>query len=98
MGQRSQSARAIEISSREAKKEILQNAAAAGVWFPILQTIGPALLQEARNALNYGEEMVAQWLENYMLAGKQTRKSSRGRLRLISTTLRVTRAMTANRP
>ena len=74
MGQRSQSARAIVDQFEEAKKEILQNAAAAGVWFPILQTIGPALLQEARNALQYGEEMVAQWLENYMFAGKSNAK------------------------
>ena len=74
MGQRSQSARAIVDQFEEAKKEILHNAAAAGVWFPILQTIGPALLQEARNALEYGERMVAQWLENYMFAGKPNAK------------------------
>ena len=74
MGQRSQSARAVVDQFEEAKKEILQNAAAAGVWFPILQTIGPALLQEARNALDYGERMVAQWLENYMFAGKPNAK------------------------
>ena len=79
MGQRSQSARAIVDQFEEAKKEILQNAAAAGVWFPILQTIGPALLQEARNALKYGEEMVAQWLENYMLAGKPNAKELAGK-------------------
>ena len=74
MGQRAQSARAVVDQFEEAKKEILQNAAAAGVWFPILQTIGPALLQEARNALDYGERMVAQWLEDYMLAGKPNAK------------------------
>ena len=70
MGQRAQSARAIVDQFDQAKKEILQNAAAAGVWFPILQTIGPALLQEARNALDYGERMVAEWLERYMFAGR----------------------------
>ena len=74
MGQRAESARAIVDQFEEAKKEILQNAAAAGVWFPILQTIGPALLQEARNALEYGERMVAQWLEKYMFAGKPNAK------------------------
>ncbi len=70
MGQRAQSARAVVDQFEEAKKEILEDAAAAGVWFPILQTFGPALLQEARNALEYGERMVAQWLEQYMFAGK----------------------------
>lgn len=74
MGQRAQSARAIVEQFEEAKKEILQNAAAAGVWFPILQTIGPALLQEARNALEYGERMVSRWLEKYMFAGKSNAK------------------------
>lgn len=70
MGQRAQSARAIVDQFDEAKKEILLNAAAAGVWFPILQTIGPALLQEARNALDYGERMVANWLQRYMFSGR----------------------------
>jgi ATP-dependent protease ClpP protease subunit len=68
-GQRAQSAQAVVDQFDQAKKEILANSAAAGVWFPILQTIGPALLQEARNALAYGERMVAEWLEKYMFAG-----------------------------
>ena len=75
MGNRAQSARAIVDQFEEAKKEILHNSAAAGVWFPILQTIGPALLQEARNALDYGERMVSQWLEEYMFAGKPNGKN-----------------------
>ena len=75
MGQRAQSARAIADQFEEAKKEILQNAATAGVWFPVLQTIGPALLQEARNALEYGERMVEKWLEQYMFAGKPNAKA-----------------------
>ena len=79
MGQPAQSARAIVDQFDEAKKEILENAAAAGVWFPVLQTIGPALLQEARNALKYGEEMVAQWLEMYMFAGKTNAKDLAGK-------------------
>lgn len=70
MGQRAQSARAVVDQFDQAKQEILQNGAAAGVWFPILQTIGPALLQEARNALAYGERMVAGWLERYMFHGR----------------------------
>ena len=74
MGQRSQSAGAVVAQFDEAKKEILENAAAAGVWFPILKTIGPALLQEARNALGYSQRMVAQWLEMYMFAGKTNAK------------------------
>lgn len=36
---------------------------------PVLQTLGPALLQEAQNALEYGERMVAGWLEQRMFSG-----------------------------
>ena len=74
IGQRAQSARAIVDQFENAKMDILKDAAAAGVWFPILQTIGPALLQDARNALDYGEQMVAQWLEQYMFDGKPNAK------------------------
>ena len=72
MGQRTQSARAIVDQFEEAKKEILKNAAAAGVWFPILRNIWPGLLQESRNALEYGERMVSQWLKTYMFAGNSS--------------------------
>jgi len=71
MGQRAQSARAIVDQFDEAKKEILANSATAGVWFPVLQAIGPALLQEARNALAYGERMVGDWLQRYMFVGRE---------------------------
>ena len=74
-GGQGKSARAIVDQFDVAKNEILENAAAAGVWFPILQTIGPALLQEARYSLEYGERMVAQWLEKYMFKGKPNAKN-----------------------
>ena len=70
VGQRTQSARAIVDQFEQARDEILQNSAASGVWFPILQSMGPALLQEARNALEFGERMVRDWLTEYMFAGK----------------------------
>ena len=75
IGPRAQSARAIVDQFENARIDILNNAAAAGVWFPVLQTIGPALLQDARNALDYGEQMVAQWLEQYMFHGKSNAKA-----------------------
>lgn len=67
-GHRAQSAGAVVEQFNQAKKEILQNPAMAHVWYPILQSIGPALLQESQNALDYGEQMVARWLEKYMFA------------------------------
>jgi ClpP class serine protease len=63
------SARAIVDQFERAKLEILENVTTAHAWAPILQSIGPALLQEAQNALAYGETMVARWLEQRMFRG-----------------------------
>lgn len=60
------SARAIVDQYTQGHDEILKNADAARVWAPILGSIGPALLVEAQYALDYGERMVARWLESYM--------------------------------
>ncbi|MCC7194278.1 MAG: hypothetical protein IT356_01850 [Gemmatimonadaceae bacterium] len=69
------SARAIVDQFERAKKEILANTTAAHVWAPILQSVGPALLQEARNALDYGERMVAGWLGQYMFREERRRNA-----------------------
>lgn len=66
------SARAVVDQFERAKKEIVADRATAHVWAPILQAVGPALLQEAQNALEYGERMVAEWLEQYMFRGRET--------------------------
>ena len=60
------SARSLVDQFELAKQDILGNAALAHVWAPILASIGPALLQEARNALDYSERMVATWLADRM--------------------------------
>jgi hypothetical protein len=64
------SAGAIVEQFEVAQAEILANQRLAHVWAPILQSMGPSLLQEAKNALQYGEKMVARWLEAYMFAGQ----------------------------
>lgn len=61
------SARAIVDQFAKAKEEISSNLSLAHAWAPILQSLGPALLVEAEYALDYGERMVASWLENRML-------------------------------
>lgn len=63
------SARAIVDQFTRARDEILANPMSAHAWAPVLGSIGPALLQEASNALEYAESMVRRWLESYMLAG-----------------------------
>jgi hypothetical protein len=75
VGGRYISARAVVDQFQQAKLEIVGNPAEgvagdlqlAHVWAPVLATIGPALLQEAQNALAYSERMVASWLADYML-------------------------------
>ncbi|MYI55591.1 MAG: serine protease [Acidimicrobiia bacterium] len=62
------SAQAVVDQFEQAKKEILSDQALTHVWAPILPSLGPSLLQEAGNALAYGERMVSQWLDNWMLA------------------------------
>lgn len=60
------SARAIVDQFNKAKVEVLETQLLAHVWAPILQSLGPALLVEAQNALDYGERMVAEWLASRM--------------------------------
>lgn len=64
------SARAIVDQFNQAKSEILADKNSVAVWAPILQSLGPALLQEAQYALDYGEGMVGQWLARRMLASQ----------------------------
>lgn len=69
------SARAIVDQFEMAKKQVLANREVALAWAPVLQSLGPALLQEALFALAYGEQMVARWLAQYML--KHSRNKQR---------------------
>lgn len=65
------SARAIVDQFELAKQEILANRDMSLVWAPVMQSIGPALLQEALNALSYGQRMVGRWLATHMLTGQE---------------------------
>lgn len=65
-GGRTVSARSVVEQFDRAKAEVLSDQATAHVWAPIVQSLGPALLQEAQNALDYSETMVARWLETGM--------------------------------
>lgn len=63
------SARAVVEQFDRVKEEISEDLTAAHAWVPILQSVGPSLLQEAQNALDYSEDMVASWIEARMLNG-----------------------------
>lgn len=75
--QRFVSAKAIVDQFERARSDVLANRDLAHVWAPILQTLGPALLQEARNALDYAETILAGWLENRMFAGETSSRTRR---------------------
>jgi hypothetical protein len=62
------SARGIVDQFEVAKADIANNVVLAHAWAPILQALGPSLLVEAQNALDYGERMVSEWLCRRMLA------------------------------
>lgn len=81
-GGRSVSARAVVDQFERAEKEIVddQVPARAHVWAPILQSLGPALLQESQNALDYSESMVAGWLSQYMFANEADPVTQGGRV------------------
>lgn len=70
IGGRTVSARAIVDQFERAKKDILADPRTAALWASPLQSLGPALLIEARDALDYGESMVARWLAKRHFKGK----------------------------
>jgi len=69
------SAQSVVDQFNEAKKEIIENSNVAPVWYPILQSIGPAILQEAKNALSYSQRMVEDWLKLRMFTSDQNKVS-----------------------
>lgn len=67
-GGRIVSAIAILDQFERAKNEIAEDIQQAHLWAPIMSSLGPALLQEAQNAIDYSEQIVADWLEKYMFS------------------------------
>lgn len=70
------SAQAVVDQFEQAKKEIQEDQTLTHVWAPILPSLGPSLLLEARNALSYGERMVSEWLDRWMLAAVEPPEKS----------------------
>ncbi len=65
---RSISAQAVVDQFERARSEVREDLAAAHVWASILPSLGPSLLQEAQNALDYSESMVSRWLARWMVS------------------------------
>lgn len=67
------SARSVVEQFDRAKTEIVDDVTTAHAWAPVLQSMGPSLLQEAENALMYGETMVSGWLATGMFRRRADR-------------------------
>ena len=70
VGNRPFSAHSIVEQFEEAKTEISGNPVLAHAWAPVLRSFGPALLQEARKSISYGETLVRDWLNRYMFSAR----------------------------
>ena len=70
IGNRSFSAHSIVEQFEEAKGEIASNPVLAHAWAPVLRSFGPALLQEARKSITYGQSLVRDWLQRYMFSDR----------------------------
>ena len=68
VGDRAFSAHSIVEQFEEAKAEIAGDTVLAHAWAPVLRSFGPALLQEARKSISYGQSLVRGWLEEYMFS------------------------------
>ncbi|MXW20214.1 MAG: hypothetical protein F4Z95_05365 [Gammaproteobacteria bacterium] len=69
-GDRPYSAHSIVEQFEEAKIQISGNPVLAHAWAPVLRSFGPALLQEARKSIAYGQTLVQDWLQKYMFSDK----------------------------
>lgn len=67
-GGRSISAQAVDSLFKQAEKAIKKNKQEARLWAPITQSMGPSLLQDARDSLSYSNAIVGKWLDTYMFA------------------------------
>lgn len=64
------SAQAIVAQFEKASTDIQADPQAALAYAPILQSMGPALVQEARTSLRYSQNTVASWMASHMFRGQ----------------------------
>jgi hypothetical protein len=68
-GPQSIPAQAILEQFNRAKKECKEDLKNLGVWMPMLEQYGPALLKQCENASELSTALVAKWLATYMFKG-----------------------------
>ncbi|MHA1251439.1 MAG: SDH family Clp fold serine proteinase [Candidatus Helarchaeota archaeon] len=60
-----------------AKEECKKDPKNIGVWIPILQNYGPALLIECKNAIDLSKILVKKWLKKYMFKEENVNEAER---------------------
>ncbi|MBI1782917.1 MAG: serine protease [Sphingobacteriales bacterium] len=63
-------AHAIIEQFEKAQKEIADNPKMLNSWLPMLSQYGPALLIQCKNQIEFGQQLVENWLNNFMFKGK----------------------------
>lgn len=71
-GVRAVAAHAIIEQFKIAQEDCRVNPANLNSWLPTLSQYGPALLVECQNQIDFGEELVRDWLKCFMFAGDPT--------------------------
>jgi len=75
MGARAVPAFSIEEQFKEAKKDISKNPDALKAWLPILNSLAPAMLFEARKSITFTREIVEEFLDKHMFRGEDGTKA-----------------------
>lgn len=79
IGNKRHSARAIQEAFEQAKQDIENDVKLGHLWAPILQSMGPSLLLEAKKNLSYSKELVVNWLNKRMFKDIND-KNERGKI------------------
>ena len=60
----------------QAKKEVSNDPTTLKAWLPILQSLAPAMLVEAKKSIQFTKEIVEEFLDKYMFLGKDKPKAT----------------------
>ena len=74
LGRRTIPAQAIIEQFERAKRECKEDPKNVGVWLPMIEQYGPALLVECKNAIELSENLVLEWLTKYMFKNDESSK------------------------
>lgn len=77
IGLQSVPAHAILEQFEKAQKDIGENPKLLSSWLPMLNQYGPALLVQCNNQIQFGQQLVESWLNNFMFKGEDGSNAKR---------------------